>query len=126
MLSDRSCSPAEIQIFWPVRRKLPSSCGSARVRIRPRSVPHCGSVRFIVPDHDPSTIFGRYSAFCASEPCAAIAEIAPWVRPKCIWNAMLAEEKYSPVARPRIAGMPWPPHSSAASIAAQPPARIVS
>ena len=33
--------------------------GSALVRIRPRSVPQLGSVRFIVPDHSPDTIFGR-------------------------------------------------------------------
>jgi hypothetical protein len=29
------------------------ACGSALVRSRPRSVPQCGSVRFIVPVHSP-------------------------------------------------------------------------
>ena len=32
---------------------------AALVRIRPRSVPQCGSVRFIVPVHSPVIIFGR-------------------------------------------------------------------
>jgi hypothetical protein len=31
----------------------------ARVRSRPKSVPQCGSVRHIVPDHSPLTILGR-------------------------------------------------------------------
>ena len=29
----------------------------------PRSVPHCGSVRFIVPVHSPVVIFGRKRDF---------------------------------------------------------------
>ena len=33
--------------------------GLARVLMRPRSVPQCGSVRFIVPVHSPVVIFGR-------------------------------------------------------------------
>ena len=59
MFSARSWSPAEMKIFWPVMRWLPSACGSARVRSRPRSVPACGSVRFMVPVHSQLTSFGR-------------------------------------------------------------------
>lgn len=32
---------------------------AALVRSRPRSVPHCGSVRFMVPVHSPVTSFSR-------------------------------------------------------------------
>ena len=38
----------------------------AFVLINPRSVPHCGSVKHIVPLHFPSTIFGRYVFFISS------------------------------------------------------------
>ena len=37
---------------------VPSGCGSARVRTSARSLPACGSVRFIVPVHSPEIIFG--------------------------------------------------------------------
>jgi hypothetical protein len=40
--------------------RLPSSCGSALVRIRPRSVPQWGSVRFMVPVHSQDTILGSH------------------------------------------------------------------
>jgi len=73
MLADRSCSPDEMKILVPVIRWLPSACGSALLRSRPRSVPQCGSVRHIVPVHSPETIFGRYSAFCSGVPCASSA-----------------------------------------------------
>ena len=53
MFSETSCSPAEIQIFWPEIRYVPSPWGTALVRRSPRSVPQCGSVRFMVPDHSP-------------------------------------------------------------------------
>ncbi len=59
MLSVRSCSPAEMKIFWPVMAKEPSGWRTAFVLMRPRSVPQCGSVRFIVPVHSPVVIFGR-------------------------------------------------------------------
>ena len=49
MFSAMSCSPAEMKILLPVSLYVPSACGSAFVRSRPRSVPHCGSVRHIVP-----------------------------------------------------------------------------
>ena len=59
MFSARSWSPAEMKIFSPVSRKLPSPCGSALVRSSPRSVPQCGSVRHIVPVQTPLTSLGR-------------------------------------------------------------------
>ncbi len=59
MFSVMSCSPAEMKILVPVMRYVPSAAGSALVRMRPRSVPQCGSVKFIVPDHSPLIIFGR-------------------------------------------------------------------
>ncbi|MGY4327984.1 hypothetical protein ACVWWG_002401 [Bradyrhizobium sp. LB7.2] len=58
MLGARSCSPAEMKILVPVILKLPSACRTALVRSMPRSVPQCGSVRFMVPVHSPATIFG--------------------------------------------------------------------
>ena len=36
-----------------------AAAGSALVRTRPRSVPHCGSVRHMVPATDPSASPGR-------------------------------------------------------------------
>ncbi len=58
-LGVKSCSPPEIQIFSPVTFQLPSSDFTALVRIRPRSVPHWGSVRFMAPAHSPVASFGR-------------------------------------------------------------------
>ena len=59
MLSVRSCSPAEMKIFVPVMGSCRRRCGTAVVRIRPRSVPQCGSVRHMVPVQLPSASFGR-------------------------------------------------------------------
>ena len=59
MFSARSCSPAEMKIFWPEIANEPSPLRTARVLISPRSVPQCGSVRFIVPVHSPEVILGR-------------------------------------------------------------------
>ena len=89
MLSDRSCSPAEMKILVPVIDQLPSAFGSARVRIRPRSVPHCGSVRFMVPVQRPCTMLGSHLAFCSGEPTTSIAACAPSDKPGYMPNAML-------------------------------------
>ena len=70
-----------MKIFWPDTLNDPSPFGTPLERNRPRSVPQCGSVRFMVPVHSPETIFGRYVCFCWSEPNPSIALIAPWVRP---------------------------------------------
>ncbi len=53
VLGVKSCSPPDIQIFSPLILHEPSSALTALVRISPRSVPHCGSVRFMAPDHSP-------------------------------------------------------------------------
>ena len=73
MFSVRSCSPALMKILVPSTRKLPSPVGTALVRIRPRSVPHCGSVRHMVPDQDPSASLGRKIAFSRWSACRASA-----------------------------------------------------
>src|SRR5690554_2726501 len=57
--SVKSCSPDEIKIFVPVILNEPSALGSALVFTWPRSVPHCGSVKHIVPNQVPSAIGGR-------------------------------------------------------------------
>ena len=95
MLSVRSCSPAEMKIFSPVIANEPSALRTARVFSIPRSVPQCGSVRFIVPVHSPDVIFGRYFAFSSAEPCVCSAAAAPLVRPGYIEKARLAESWYS-------------------------------
>ncbi len=65
MLSVRSWSPPEMKIFVPLRRSATPlataapSAGSARVRTRPRSLPACGSVRFIVASHSPLATLPR-------------------------------------------------------------------
>ena len=59
MLSDISCSPAEMNIFVPVSLYVPSSAGSALHLSIPKSEPQCGSVKHIVPVQLPSTSFSR-------------------------------------------------------------------
>ena len=65
MFSVRSCSPAEMKILVPV---MPVAAvglrHGPRLRTWPRSVPHCGSVRHMVPVHSPATSGGRYCVFC--------------------------------------------------------------
>jgi hypothetical protein len=75
----------------------------------PRSVPHWGSVRFIVPPHSPVVIFGRYLAFSSSEALAWMPAWAPAVRPGYIEKAAEAPAVNWPNAMPTTAGMPWPP-----------------
>src|SRR3546814_8028101 len=59
---------------------LPSPIAVALARSAPRSLPACGSVRFIVPDQAPLTRCGRYLAFCAALPWCSSASIAPTER----------------------------------------------
>ncbi|MNP52012.1 hypothetical protein D3C76_1463730 [compost metagenome] len=120
MFSARSWSPAEMKIFVPVMRKLPSAKGSARLRSRPRSVPQCGSVRFMVPVQRPSIIGGRNSAFCCSVPPLAMALAAPWVNPANIEKARLALVMISRTAMPSTWDSPWPPYSGEAVRPVQP------
>src|SRR3954467_11044066 len=121
MLGARSCSPAEMNILVPVILKLPSACRTALVRSRPRSVPQCGSVRFMVPVHSPDTIFGRNMLFCSSLPCTTSAAVAPMVRPPYIENAMLAEHWNSDTVCDSVTGSPWPPYSTGDDRPSQPP-----
>src|ERR1700730_11840735 len=58
---------------------------------RPRSVPQCDSVRFIVPDQAPLISFGTNVFFCASVPWVSRAANAPWLKPGYIAKAMFAE-----------------------------------
>ncbi len=66
MFSVRSCSPAEMKHFAPFNAKTSSPRGVAWVRMSPRSVPHCGSVRHMVPLQRPSTRGGSQAFLCAS------------------------------------------------------------
>ena len=126
MFSVRSCSPAEIKILVPVTAYEPSSCGTARVRIKPRSVPHCGSVRFMVPSHSLAISLGRYLACCSGEPLARMDEMAPVVRPGYIPKAWLAEAMNSSKTKPSTCGSPCPPNSSGIESVPQPASRYWS
>src|ERR1700685_2170509 len=121
MLSARSCSPAEMKIFWPVIAYEPSANGVARVLRRPRSVPQCGSVKHIVPAHSPVVIFGRYRAFKSLLPCAISAATAPRVRPGYIANATFAEHSYSQNSAAKNIGRLWPPYVGSPASPTQPP-----
>jgi len=68
MFSVRSWSPAEMKILVPVTWYAPSPAGTACVRMMPRSVPACASVRHIVPPHVPSTRRGRKRRLSSSSP----------------------------------------------------------
>ena len=59
MFSERSWSPPVIKILVPVILYVPSAFGLALVLIIPKSVPECGSVKHIVPDHSPVYILGK-------------------------------------------------------------------
>ena len=94
MFSARSCSPAEMKIFWPVmriaavaRRRRPwSSAGRDRCRNAARSDSSCRSSGL-----RPSS--AHKARFCSSEPCVSSAASAPWVRPGYMRKAILAEAK---------------------------------
>ena len=49
------------------------------MRTRARSLPACGSVRFIVPVHSPEVIRGIQAACCSGVPATSSASIAPSV-----------------------------------------------
>ena len=83
-------------------------------------MPHCGSVRFIVPPQVPATILGTYFAFCSSLPLTSSAAIAPWVRPGYIANAMFEEIIYSWNAVETTCGISCPPYAAGADNVPQP------
>ena len=47
-----------MKIFWPLI-EYESFSGLAEVRINPKSVPQCASVKHMVPNHSPVKNFGR-------------------------------------------------------------------
>ena len=98
-----------MKIFVPCRRYEPSGCGRARAATAPRSEPACGSVRFMVPVQSPEAIWGRYSAFCSSVPCALSMLMAPWVSSGHSDHDMQAEVNISSTASPTRWGKPPPP-----------------
>ena len=81
---------------------------------KPRSVPQCGSVRFIVPVQLPVTMFGTYFCFSSSLPLTSSEAIAPEVSPWYISKLWLADRIYSVTAVPTTCGRPCPPYSSGA------------
>ena len=84
-------------------------------------MPHCGSVRFMVPVHSPATIFGTNIFFCSGLPCTISAAVAPMVRPPYIENAMLAALWNSVTTWLSVTGSPCPPYSAGADSPSQPP-----
>ncbi|MNH41978.1 hypothetical protein D3C79_1035800 [compost metagenome] len=91
------------------------------VRMMPRSVPACGSVRHMEPAHTPAYMFGRYFSFSASLAWALIDRQAPAVsigyRPKARLEALTISSTWAEMAL----GMPMPPNSGSPPTPTQPP-----
>ena len=98
----------------------PCSIGTAVLRRAPTSLPACGSVKFIVPDHSPLTSLGRYIAFCAALPWSSSASIAPIDSIGSRLKAKFAVPRFSSTLQPSVLGRPCPPNSAGAEIAFQP------
>src|SRR5260221_14791351 len=64
----------------------------------------------MVPVHLPLTRFGRYVAFCASEPWRISEATTPAVSIGHRQNAMLAEFHILDVCAEMMCGRPWPPY----------------
>ncbi|MNC57274.1 hypothetical protein D3C75_1069220 [compost metagenome] len=79
------------------------------MRIRPRSVPACGSVRHIEPAQRPWYMGGRYSACKASLAWLSSARQAPAVSIGYRPNDRLAALSISSSWAPITFGMPMPP-----------------
>ena len=107
MFSDISCSPYVIYIFWPLILQLFPSC-SALVLIVAKSVPDCGSVKFIVPVHSPELNLGKYVFFSSSVPTKVKASINPWVNKLHRENDKFAPCQYSLIAALILKGNPIP------------------
>ena len=84
------------------------------------SVPVVGSVTPIdCRRSSPEAIFGRYSRFCASEPCRSsvpMLYIWPWQAPELPPARLISSMMMEASVRPR----PEPPYSSGISAASQP------
>ena len=109
-----------MKIFWPEMSQVPFGPGSALATSAPTSDPAWGSVRFMVPHHSPLMSFGRYVAFCSSDPWADRAWILAWVRRGLSDNAMFAAVNISVIAMPMSHGNPPPPYSGSKLIAPHP------
>src|SRR5690606_1489104 len=98
-----------------------SAWGSALVRMMPRSVPACGSVRHMEPAQTPAYMFGRYWFFSPSLAWLRIDRQAPAVsigyRPK----DRLAELTISSTWAPITLGMPAAPNSAEPPPPPEPP-----
>ena len=105
----------------PKIRYEPSACGSARVRTAARSLPACGSVRFIVPVHSPEIMRGSQRCFSSSEPAVSSASIAPSVSIGHSAKLRLALLPISVQAAPIVFGRPWPPNAAGCCKPCQPP-----
>ena len=109
-----------MKIFWPVIRHVPSPAGTALVVTAPTSDPACGSVRFIVADHSPEIIFGRYTSRWSSLPLCSNMSIAPCVSSGHSDKPMFADVSCSCMATPTSQGNPPPPYSTGNGTAGQP------
>ncbi|MNC33882.1 hypothetical protein D3C75_822920 [compost metagenome] len=79
------------------------------MRMIPRSVPACGSVRHMEPAQTPAYMFGRYAAFSSSLAWALIDRQAPAVSIGYRPNDRLAELTISSTWAETALGMPMPP-----------------
>ncbi|MNN56899.1 hypothetical protein D3C81_1718590 [compost metagenome] len=79
------------------------------MRMIPRSVPACGSVRHMEPAQMPAYMFGRYAAFSSSLAWALIDRQAPAVSIGYRPNDRLAELTISSTWAETALGMPMPP-----------------
>mmetsp|Transcript_25265 Transcript_25265/g.84081 ORF Transcript_25265/g.84081 Transcript_25265/m.84081 type:complete len:392 (-) Transcript_25265:160-1335(-) len=122
MLSVMSCSPHEMKIFVPEMEYSPSapSMGTALVVTWPRSEPHCGSVRHMVPVISPEMREGSHSSLRSSDPCAMIVLIAPLDRPGNISHVQFAAAIISDCTSASDIGSPCPPYCSGKESACQP------
>mmetsp|Transcript_2828 Transcript_2828/g.10007 ORF Transcript_2828/g.10007 Transcript_2828/m.10007 type:complete len:323 (-) Transcript_2828:424-1392(-) len=121
-----SWSPHEMKILVPVILYEPSGCGTALVLTCARSLPHCGSVRHIVPVHSPLMSGGRYLSFSASVPCSRMVLMAPLLRPGYIVHVQQAVAAISVPSMASEYGRPWPPYFSGYDSPCHPPAVNVS
>eukprot|EP00962_Isochrysis_galbana_P027365 scaffold8599_cov110-Isochrysis_galbana.AAC.9 len=122
MLSVKSCSPHEMNILVPVMEYSPGlpSTGTALVDTCPRSEPHWGSVRHIVPVISPEMRGGSHVSLSSSVACAIMVLIAPLESPGNMSQVQLAAAIISDWMSASDMGRPWPPYASGNDSACQP------
>jgi len=101
-----------MKILVPVIAYEPSSLFCAFVVTWPRSEPHCGSVRHMVPVNSPEIILAAYLSLSSSEPCASRVLMAPFERPGNMRNVQLAAAIKSACTIASDIGSPCPPYFS--------------